>query len=872
MSIMNYSANINAIKVEESAKILILTVKYLYGKQLQYDKCCSLIEKYYEEAAQDVEAYKEKYSRYYNAFVDKLYRQISEILEEDNRDIILYVKSTVCRFYDWFLYSDKELSNLQDQLPYVLNNDIQIYKNYENKQDIFAQHDNNIIHINNFLGYESELDFADVTKRSDQLFLKLLGSAPISIRRDLDKAKREGGLYSRTTNKSAPFYKEVPIVTNSYIENLYSYESNMEYAKYLRLSRKFDTVRLSGNYDYITYNIIKNKALGTRFVFFTNPQINGFLKPIEDIFKKHLKSIKQIGTYDQDEAIKRTMDVINSNINRDISILCLDASKYSDTLPVSVINHVLKLIIKDENLVNAICESLNLPVLYKGNIIEHNATLQGIYFDFTAITLVNLYLQCAIATYTKSELIWTNVVGDDCITILTGPDHSEKALKGREILAHYGITVKESKAESSNLVEGKITYLKYSAQTMNREIVNISGLSPGLLLKNVHSYARLGAVIAYLKKSRYIERSDIPTTLLNNYHRLFSETIYSANMSKIHRIKSEDAAFIRDNAVKLMMERPFIFGGYKYYDLTSNLSLESIEDYIEDACRFIEYNFIDESDTTIPLIMKIKEDNDLEATSLDSDLNIFISEEFNEMHSKLISFRKAIKSGINLTEQDIRDIRSIVSNLGDRRFDKYIPGGLTTDRITQQPFEDKMLLAPTQKPIDIEAMMYLPMPTDIESKNMTIIVTRWLSSRGASIRGSNSINPYNGSLFIDINSNKIITFSGSDTGKYITVPTWIAQMRNYRNHFPEQWDEEMGKVFGAILNDIGHDQQVIKMVQSDPDRLYHILSIIHKANSTYRNRKEAIDNYVKEFKSNFVRDYKNKLVKELLNKYRDSFA
>lgn len=872
MSILNYSNNINAIKPEESSMILILVIKYLYQEQLDHQNSIDLISRFYDEAILDVEKYKTKYAKYYNAERDDLYYEIESIVNNSNYDILIFLKSTICRFHDWFLHTDKELSNLQDQLPYVLDNDLQIYKNYEHKDNMFLQHDINKDNIDEFLGYKSNLNFTEIVNQTDRKFLKLLGTSALSIKRDIDKAKRNGELYDRTTNKSAPFYKNVPIVSNSYIENLYSYESSMKYINYLEKSRKFDTAKIPGNYDYITYNIIKNKALGTRFVFFTNPQINGFLKPIEDIFKKNLKSVKQIGTYDQDEAIKRTMDVIDANKYRDISILCLDASKYSDTLPVSVINHVIGLIIKDKYLTDAICESLNLPVLYKDKIIHHNATLQGIYFDFTAITLVNLYLQCAISVYTNSDLIWTNVVGDDCITILSGSDHKSKALKGREVLAHFGVIVKESKAESSNMIEGKITYLKYSAQTIDSKIINISGLSPGLLLKNIHSYARLGSIIAYLKKSRYIPRNDIPVTLLTNYHKLFSEIIWNANLSKILRVSKEDADFIRENAVSLMLERPFIFGGYKDYDLSSKLSIEQIGDYIEDACRFIEYNFIDESETTIPIIMKIKEEYNLNHTSLDSDLNLFISEEFNEMHSRLIAFRKAINSGKQLNSEEIRTIRSIISNLTDRRFDKYIPGGLTTDRITLQPFEDKMLLAPVQKPIDIETMMYIPMPTDIESKNMSIIVTKWLSAKGARIRGTNSINPYNGSLFIDINKDKIITFSGSDTGKYVTVPTWINQMKYYKDHFPESWDEEMGVVFGAILDDIGYDKEIINLIQSDPSRLYNILSIIHQASKTYQRRKDAIDTYVSQFKTSYIRDYKNKLVKGLLDKFRNSYA
>lgn len=871
MSILNYSAKINAVNFDESSALYVILVKYMYDVELDFDNVKNLLIKYYDKASNDVDLYKEEMSKLHNSDVDSLYEDIADILQCSNHGVILFTKSTICRLNDWFLHSDKELEGLQDQLPYVLDNDIQIYKDYSDKFDMFKQHDNNLENINAFLGFKSKLNFRELVSKTDKIFIKLLGTSAAKIRRDIADAKRSNKLYSRTSNKSASFYKNVPITVNSYVENLYSYHSEMLYHDFLTKSRKFDTAKIEGNYDYIVYNIIKNKGMGTRFVFFTNPQVNSFLKPVEDIFKKHIKSIKMIGTYDQDGAIKKTLEVIKSNIDNPVSILCLDSSKYSDTLPVSVIFHVINLIIQDKILTQAICELLNLPVLYKktGEIVDHNATLQGVYFDFSAITLVNLYIQCAISVYTESDLIWTNVVGDDCITILAGDDHKEKALKGRVVFAHFGLTVKESKAESSNLIEGKITYLKYRAETINKEITNISGLSPGLLLKNVHSYARLGSIIAYLKKSLYLERDDIPEKLLRNYAKVFGEVIFDANTSKIHRLPKEEAEFIRDNVVSLMLERPFVFGGYKYYDISNDQSIEAIADYIEDAIRYIEYNFIDPSETVIPVIMKIKKLYNLDNSPLDEDLNIFISEEFNEMHSKLLAFRMAIKSGKIMTEKDIKDVRSMVTNMTDRRFDKYVPGGLTTDRVTNQPFEDKMLLAPVQKPIDIENLMYLPKSTTIDEKNINILISKWMSVKGAKIRGTNSINPFNGSLFIDIDPNRIITFSGSDSGRYITVDSWINQMKWYEKTNEEQWKKEMGIVFAAILDDIGYSNETIQFISNDPSRLYDLLSILNKSMKNAEFRSAKINEYIQQFKGEFLRDYKSKLLSGLLDKYRN---
>lgn len=860
MALISYDKNINDISIQESMGILILINEYINNNIIHPDNMKEVIMPFFNACSNDPKKYKKFISKYHNTKKDKLYNFIKD-KTKSNHNSILLIKSTICRIYDWFLLSDKELeAEKGNSIPPVLDRNIQVFKNYDHKDDFLLQHNLNRDHINDFLGYDSDLNIVELMNKTDNAFTNLLHSEISDFRGRISKLIGKG-IYKRTTNKSAHFYN-TNIETNSYVENLFKYDSDLGYMKYIKqVHDNYDFVRIEGDNDFIRYNMIKNKGMGTRFVFHTNSQINSFLNPLNHAFEKSFSRCRYMGTYNQDKAIEDMYNIFSSNINKDISILCLDASKYSDTLPISLIKHVLDLLFGNEVLVSAICECLNIPVYYKDELVDHNATLQGIYFDFSAITLVNLYIQIAISEYIERRLIMTNVVGDDAYTIVSGLDHEIYGDKGREVYAHFGCKVNEDKVLTANSKEGFITYLKYTGEVDDGVITNISGISPGLVFKNIHSYSRLGAIIAYLKKSLYIPREDIPKNLLLKYHEVFSDIIYSAQVSKIMRLSREDASYIRDNAVDLMLDRPFLFGGYKNYDMNLKSDRESIIKEIESSMRYIEYNFMDDNNRSVlDEIEYIKEVEDLKVTVLDKDIKLFITEEISNMYIKLSEFRDKGKSYIEYSEGDVRDIRDILRNITDRKFQRYIPGGLTTDRVTQQPFEDKLLLADIEKPIDISMSEFYPVPNDYDEKQIIYLL---LSQDEGKIRYSRG---YTGTRFIDISNDLIITFTGRTTGNYITVRDWIYRSRSDSVRNKDRWAEEFTIVANALVDTLGPD--AYNIIIKDQSNVYKIISIlqsrIKRGEDIIKNAVSVIEEIRQDIKDSVVSYYKEGIVSNIL--------
>lgn len=713
---INYGRDINKVDFQESYKLLNLLTKHLFNEELDKVGTITILETAFYEADRDCDAYKKKYKVFYNADEDKLYNVIKDNCLINKSDTILFIKSTICRLYDWFLLSDKELSNKKD-IPPVIDTKHQLFQIYDDSYDILSQSHNNQKYIEEFLGHPITIDLKSLLSKTDKHFAQIL-SRHISRFKDLiNKEMSKGYLFKRITNKSASFYNIGIEGINTYIENLFRYESDLKYMDYA--NDNLDRINIKGYFDYIKCNIIKNKGRGTRFIFFSNSQVNSFLKVINDCFEKSFRSCKYLGVYNQDKAIEDIITIFNQNKNRSMSVLSLDVSKYSDTLPKGILYRVCNLLTGDESLSKAIVEAIGLPIEFNGKLYEHNASLQGMYFDFSLITIVNLYIQIAITIACEERFIHSSVVGDDACTILTGDKHIQFAEIGREVWALTGNKVNLNKMVACNTKEGELTFLKYLSEIKDGNLVNLSGLSPGLLFKNIISYNRIGSIVAYLKKSQYLEKRCIPRELIKEFCDLFRDSIDSA-YNHI-RVSPEDREFLYQHAYDKLLERPFMFGGLKEYNTGSRKGRIELVNDVQKLKDYWDFVFYGEDDNSFEIVQAIIEHENLNNHPLSDDISIFLSEEYKDIYIKFSRFLERSDNFIEKGIGDIIDIRKCIKTIGDRKFDKYKPSGLTTDRISDQKFEDKLLLS-SYKEFDVMNLACLPGSNSFDEKQANTII------------------------------------------------------------------------------------------------------------------------------------------------------
>lgn len=855
---IQYDKHINKYNKDEASLILRITILELFGTKLDHDGIEILTDKYYNLAAKDVSSYKDNMKKYHNSEKDFLYKDIESHINSDDEQVILFIKSSLVRLHDWFLLDRRQLE-LAESIPPVLDKSIQVFKDYSENRDILKQSKINHEFIKEFLGHDISIDLSDLMKKADKEFLRLNFDNIRKFRVIVNKSK----LRKRTTNKSKSFYNINVDGMNSYIDNLFEYESNLKYYKYISRVKDHKYVKLPGNYDYIKYILIKNKGMATRHIFFTSSQVNSFLKPFNDAFEKAFKQSEYLGVYDQDKAVNLLTRKVESLLSTGVkfSVLSLDFSKYSDTLPIALIYHVLNLMLDNESLSDAICECLNLPVLHKGELCYHNATLQGVYFDFSIITMVNLYIQIATAIACGKKILYLNVVGDDAVLILADEDNTLYSKIGREISALFGCVVNKSKMISCNQSSGFITYLKYYSEIRNSELVNLSGLSPGLWLKNVISFNRINSIIAYLRKSQYITRDYIPYDMISLFVDRFNETIF--NFYNIINVDKETIAYFKSiNIVEAILDRPQHLGGFKVYE-NSVVGREKLVNDIKRLKMYYSNIFHDPNDTSIPLIEEIcrQVDIDVKDTCLSEDLNMFISEEYAKIYQKLRLFLKESDSYIKTGESQFLDeAKSLLKNLNDRKFDKYKSSGLTTDRTSEQHFEDSYLIDEKIGISTLEEIAYLRSPTNMEQKQIYNLAVSYLNEY-RSIRKA-----YNDSdnLFLEISKGTVPLINRYHNNRYVSFYDIKYSFKN---------DEKLrSEVVSSVINSVPEKDRdkVRRFLMEKPERALYVLEEIDIAGRRYKKVedivKEAYDKVFDKVKEKIFNKIKKKQKNKVVNK------
>jgi hypothetical protein len=697
---VNYKRDINFIDPLESACSLVLITKLVCKEVLDAEELSRIISLCRDEFSKSYQKAKEMLASS-ESWLSREIGSIIDTIAKKNKTKI-WLHSCIERFSEWYLYSDKELQNIST-LPFMLDQQYHIF-DLEKSNSAMSLKEIIDVNKNRILDYLPEMqgllvsvidNLAEVMSETDILFKNSIKTSLRSFELLLQEQDISCEYSLPISNKSKPSMYSFP-GNNTYIENIFRYTTGMSYKKYL--DRKAEYIHIDGNFDYATVNEIKNKGRKTRHVFDTNSQINSVLNKQNMLYKRAFgKRLKTAGTYDQDRAIKDIMTYWEA-IDEGVA-LSLDVSKYSDTMIKHLLEHVLNIIYSSRDIADEISECFNLPILYKGKIHTHIASSQGIYFNFAMITLANIWMQHFISVVSKEKLSACNATGDDVVSIFEKctKTKEEMANIGRACYAIFNMTINPSKALCSDKLNGEISYLKCHYKIRDGVSYNVSGISPTLYLKSLTSYNSANNVISYLRKSRYIDDDDRESIeeYISLYCSTFRDSIRRAHLYS--RVDDDKVKELYDNAEKLFWKRPYIYGGLKNYDL---LVRSGREELISDIKSMREYwgKALNEDETSLGLIERICRDSNLSIydTCIGVDLKAYLNDGFIKVFVKMDEFlsksKEYIDGDVDLEIEDLKDVRSLLKNLEDKRFDKYKPGGLTTDRSDVCYFEDSFLL------------------------------------------------------------------------------------------------------------------------------------------------------------------------------------
>jgi hypothetical protein len=850
--VIAYSTTINKIRIDESIIVLRGVIAEVFRVDLSFDKLKCIIEKYYKRLETRFEESKKELKSKHNCEQDDLYQEIELLFENVSDKVILFIKSTICRLHEWFLLSNKELGRLKTPPP-ILDIENHVYKNFTDKYNFYKQIENNRDNISDYIKIDVPQDIRKLLDKADTIFKKNCNTFINSFKTKLDKLRSSSQeIYSRITNKSAPFYGLNIQDINSYVENLFHYDTNKKYGIYK--PKKYKFIKLPSNYDYIKCNRVKNRSKGDRWVFFTNSQVNSFLKPFNDIARQSFLKMNAMAVYDQDKGVRDVVNLFSQNIDKEISALSLDVSKYSDTLPISLFHHVLQLLGVNSELSIAICECLNLPILFDNKLHDHNATCQGLHFDFFMITIINYYVQVFISVLCGKKILGIWVCGDDSVLILEGSDHKEYARLGRLGWAICGCKVNESKALSCNQNEGILSFLKYTAAIKNGKIVNISGFTPGLYLKNIISYNRINSIFAYMKKSLYVDKRYIPTNFINYYHTMFKDTIKNAYIQL--KISQEDIDIIYNNAPILIQERPYMLGGAKEYDLSLKEERIALIKDIRNIKKYYDSILFDKNNTTLPLLeaLCLHGKFSIAETCLEKDYIAFVDEEYSRIYAKFMQFLNKSHSFIEGDIADLKKVLENLKNLNDRRFDKYKPGRPNIDRRTDQNMEDFYLISPEDNDLSPDYMCLFSKSRNEELKLAQTIIVEMMHNTTKELRFAK---PQGDNIMLDLERGLTIACGNLySTDKYYSVDEYIQKEFNK----VEAKVEVITKIVKACSKE--KQEQVKDILVNNTNLVEKIL----KETYIMRKRSKILNEVVEKAIENVVTKTINKTVQEASDK------
>lgn len=347
-------------------------------------------------------------------------------------------------------------------------------------------------------------------------------------------------------------------------------ESNILNIKNLRENNRFAEFIPGYNIDFLSIDLGLGDAFKERVVGEPATIFQSILAPLTDIYKKKVATKDKYGnersfciaTYDIESRL--------NSIERCLHAISYDYTGYSDYLSRAFICFMLEILGITEENARFIITIFSMPLKVQNRIFDILfGTLQGVEFNFTCITLANLFFSLQAKVYYNSMFktgllpsLLTLVQGDDKI-IVSLQSKIPNIIKDYNIIfaVYANCVINPDKTEDSEET-GNYVFCKVRKRVDGSAI---SGLSGNIMLKQKKFVSDISTVISQLRKVNYnltIEQESNIITYLTK--RCRDNIIYSYR--SLDKLDNEQC----ETLLKLSSSLPIEVGGLMVDELSSS--------------------------------------------------------------------------------------------------------------------------------------------------------------------------------------------------------------------------------------------------------------------------------------------------------------
>lgn len=648
--LIDYGKNINKFYSNQVATFLGIMYP-VYGTRTK-----DLIQEWFELIKQQYYPYPEKLdclkealdqeaSNYFSSRkltilkLREIYSSLSRYTtESDNLMMSLF------RSWEWPYYTDDQMTSFNGMIAdKIKNNEISLWKYskcaYKGPlmNDLLEDLENQWENITEYC-HKQGLKMIDLDrlKESVEILLDMIdgkGKIPPELRptirqwqkirskipkvvKEMRRSEEEGMLTkSIMTKQSGSLWNSVPLLRETFKELGYGKITNV-LGNFLAsskciLSKEFYSELIDVNNwipgfdpNYLTLVCGKGDGFKIRYVGQTITIYQNYLYPLFKASKEVMEENPRIAVYDQETKYKEMC-------NNSCSMFGIDFSGYSDFLSRNVIKFILDYIYQlPSDISEKVMFILSLPVKIGDEYFEYlYGTLQGIMFDFNAITDSNQFMWALACIYSQ-EYDEATFCGDDRAEGKSTP-YGEDFINNQMVVSICCNCVTNwSKTKSWD----KDGYVSFCHIMIDKNKQPVSGLSANSYMKQKKFITDLNSVFKVFKKTGYWDLYDQSywdkmIDLLIGNNDIIGNITDQYNL--LHRGSRKDKSEIR-NRLLLARTIPIEYGGLSCNDITEDLNLYlnvlriQLLKYMEwdtEIRSEINYGFLEEeNDQGIPLI------------------------------------------------------------------------------------------------------------------------------------------------------------------------------------------------------------------------------------------------------------------------------